>query len=66
MKSDLASRLYLVHREAGKPLPSFSDDDVIDFQITEALVVRAAHERGEAQKKQEREAWKAQHRQMPG
>jgi hypothetical protein len=49
-------------------LPQFSDDDVLDFMVTEAVVVHAAaeeqHEREKAEKKAKREAWRADHRKV--
>lgn len=45
------------------PLPKFSDDDVVDFMVREALVTRAARERTEAQKDRERQTWMKDHKQ---
>jgi hypothetical protein len=45
------------------PLPTFSDDDFLDFCVKEALFVREVQEQAKAQKRQEREEWK---RQKPG
>jgi hypothetical protein len=39
------------------PLPTFSDDDFIDFCVAEALTVRAQFEKIEAQKDAERREW---------
>jgi len=39
------------------PLPEFSEDDVTNFMVTEALVVRGAHERTKARKDSERQEW---------
>lgn len=58
MTSSLALRLLSVSRASGKPLPRFSEDDVIDFQVTEAIVNRAADEAASAEKKRKREDWK--------
>lgn len=44
------------------PLPTFSDDDVTNFMVTEALVARAAHERTEAGKDRERQDWMRNHK----
>lgn len=38
-------------------LPEFSEDDVTNFMVTEALVTRAANERAEAKKEGERKQW---------
>lgn len=32
-----------------RPLPRFSDDEVVDFQVAEAIVIRADNEQREAQ-----------------
>lgn len=44
------------------PLPKFSEDDVTNFMVTEALVTRAAHERNQANKNRERQAWMKDHK----
>lgn len=44
------------------PLPQFSDDDVTNFMVTEALVARSAHERLEANKNRERQDWMKGHK----
>lgn len=43
------------------PLPQFSDDDVTNFLVTEALVARSAHERLEAGKNREKQEWMKGH-----
>ena len=44
------------------PLPQFSEDDVTNFKVTEALVARAAHERNKANKDRERQDWMKSHK----
>jgi hypothetical protein len=44
------------------PLPTFSDDDVVNFMVTEALVQRAAHDRIAADKDRERQQWMKGHK----
>ena len=44
------------------PLPIFSDDDVTNFLVTEALVTKAAHERTAANKNRERQDWMKGHK----
>ena len=39
-------------------LPTFSDDDFIDFCVTEALMVRSRVEDAERQKEAEKAEWK--------
>lgn len=51
-------RIWRVSKEAGRPFPVLSDDDVIDYQIIEALAAKARKEEKEARDKQEREAFK--------
>lgn len=57
MESPLATRIFWTAKESGMPLPTFSEDDVTNFLITEALVTRAARERTEAQKNREKQNW---------
>jgi len=40
------------------PLPSFSDDDFVNYCVTEALMLRARAEDIEAEKRREMEEWK--------
>lgn len=44
------------------PLPQFSEDDVTNFLVTEALVTKAAAERTEANKNRERQDWMKGHK----
>lgn len=44
------------------PLPKFSEDDVTNFMVTEALVSRAAQERQAAEKNRERQNWMGSHK----
>lgn len=44
------------------PLPIFSDDDVTNFMVAEALVSRAAHERQMAEKNREKQNWMKGHK----
>jgi len=44
------------------PLPTFSEDDVTNFLVTEALVTRAAVEKQEVTKDRERQDWMATHK----
>lgn len=39
-------------------MPTFSDDDVVDFMVKEAIVMRGRQARAEEQKRQKREEWK--------
>lgn len=51
-------------KEAGRTLPEFSDDDVLDYMVVEAVVMKAREEEAEEKKKAERRAWRQQHKQM--
>lgn len=68
MTSSLPSRLSWVASEAGRPLPDFCEDDVMNFLVTEAVVEKAAIERAEAQdqarKQAKRNTWRKQHREL--
>lgn len=44
------------------PLPQFSEDDVTNFMVTEALVTRGGYERAEANKNRERQEWMKNHK----
>lgn len=54
--SSLPTRLASVCKEAGRPLPQFSDDDVLDFMVTEAVILKYVHEREEHQENAQAEA----------
>lgn len=51
-------RLLRVSRRAGRPLPKFSDDDVLDFMVAEAIVIKDAQEEKKERKEAERAEWK--------
>lgn len=44
------------------PLPRFSEDDVTNFLVTEALVTRATLETQKANKDRERQQWMKNHK----
>jgi hypothetical protein len=56
--STAALRLVRVCKEAGKPFPRFSDDDVLDYMVTEAIVVKHWDEQRKEHKRQEMREWK--------
>ena len=62
--SSLSTRLFRTLKEAGRTLPEFSDDDVLDYMVVEAVVMKAREEEAEEKKKAERRAWRQQHKQM--
>lgn len=51
-------------RDAGRPFPSFSDDEVLDFLITEAIRDNVRKEADKQQEKQKRADWRGDHRSM--
>jgi hypothetical protein len=53
-----AVRLWTTYKEAGRPVPRFSDDDYIDFCITEALHLKFVKEENKRRKEDERNRWK--------
>lgn len=60
--STAAMRVYSVSRDAGRPMPEFSHDDMLNFMVTEAVVARAREEAEEleekADKQREVDAWR--------
>ena len=54
-----AMRLYWTSKELGEPM-AYSEDEVTDFMVKEALVARAHKERERAEKQRERDQWKQQ------
>jgi hypothetical protein len=47
----------MVCKEAGRPWPVICEDDVIDFQIMEAVAVKAAKDKEKAQKAAQKKQW---------
>jgi hypothetical protein len=45
----MSMRLLSVCAKSNRPLPQFSPDDVVDYQVMEALVLRAEYEEGESE-----------------
>lgn len=52
-------RLWAVSEVTKTPLPRFSEDDVVDFCVKEAIAVRAGAERRMAEKQREAKDWQA-------
>jgi hypothetical protein len=65
---DFSTRLWLTSREAGHPIPRFSDDDVLNFLVTEAIRVKVGEEmkrqRKQLENQQERESFRKSHKGM--
>lgn len=49
--------MFRVFKEAGRPMPRFSDDDVIDYMVLEAVVIKSRAEEEKAAKKAKRKEW---------
>lgn len=60
MASPEAIRYWTVYKAAGRPMPRWSDDDVIDFRVTEAILYAANAQDEEDQVKQEQRNWRDQ------
>ncbi len=58
MDSPIATRIWRVCKEAGRPWPVISEDSVIDYAIMEAVYIKVQTEEREAEKKAQREEWK--------
>jgi hypothetical protein len=59
--STLSRRVYWAAKESGRDMPRFSDDDVIDFLVVEALVHRGREDEKDARLRAKREEWKNNH-----
>lgn len=49
--------MWRVCKEAGRPWPKLSDDDVIDYMVMEAVALRVAKEEAKRRKEAERKQW---------
>lgn len=50
--------MWRVCKQAGRPWPTLSSDDVVDYAIMESIALKVAKEDVNAQKTAEREDWK--------
>lgn len=64
MESSTSTRLWLAYREAGRPFPKLSDDDVLDFLGVEAIRLKIGEEQRAGQDAKEREDWRKAHKGM--
>lgn len=66
MVSSTSTRLWLTCREAGHPIPEFTDDDVLNFLVTEAIRVKVGEEmrqqREKLQDAEERKQFRKSHK----
>ncbi len=56
--STASNRLWRVFKEAGRPFPKLSEDDVVDYCIMEAVAMKIAEEDKDQEDEQERKNWK--------
>lgn len=48
--SKSAERLWHIHKQAGRPWPTLSEDDVTDYMVMEAVAIKAAKQEEKAQR----------------
>lgn len=53
--SSLSTRLVETYKAAGRPLPKFSKDDVLDYLVMEAVVAKHAKDQNNARERAEYE-----------
>jgi hypothetical protein len=53
----MCMRMATVYRAAKRPLPKFSDDDVVDYLVTEAVTFKVAEERKKQEEDARRREW---------
>ncbi len=58
MAGTIGTRLWRVHKAAGRSWPVLDDDDVIDFMIMEAVALKSAKEDNEQEQQAERKNWR--------
>lgn len=56
--SKSALRVFDACKAAGRPLPQFSKDEVLDYMVTEAIVAKAGERAKQEEKAREKEEWK--------
>lgn len=56
--STTATRLWRVTKAAGRPFPVLDGDDVIDFQIAEAVALKVGKEDVEQEERKKQTDWK--------
>lgn len=49
-------------KAAGRQLPTWSEDDVLTYYVDEAITLKAAEEREEARKSEERKKFRSGHK----
>lgn len=51
--------MWRVFKEAGRPFPRFTEDDVLDYMLIEAILLKVQREDEEQRKKQKTREWRA-------
>lgn len=59
MASPLATRIWAINKEAGRPFPRVSSDDVIDYMVIEALALSAMQDRKKGEDDRVKREWQA-------
>jgi hypothetical protein len=64
--SSLPRRLFETCKAAGRPLPRFSDDDVLDYIVAEAVVAKSGVEMQKESEQQQKQKEAAEWRRGKG
>lgn len=62
MASSISTRLWSVFRDAGRPFPRLTDDDVLDFVIVEAIRAKVGEEMRKADNEKQGEDFRGSHK----
>lgn len=54
----MATRMWRVHKQAGRSFPAVSDDEVVDYLVMEAVGMKIAGEDNKAREDAQRAEWK--------
>lgn len=65
MRGNLPLRIYSATKGGGE-WPRFSDDDVLDFVVREAMLAKVTEFEQKQAKKQERDEFRKSHRELQG
>lgn len=57
-------RLWATAQETKRPIPTLSDDEVVDWLIGEAISVKVGETRKEKQEEDKRTQWRKSHREL--
>lgn len=56
MASSTSTRIWRVHKAAGRPFPKLVEDDVLDYLLIEAISIKASQEEAKAHKEATKKA----------